>query len=139
MPSFCILVFVSKNCNDWCIPHQKKVMVPQSSSEKLHEYLLHFTVSYNQPVTQQNCSKSTSIIKVSTMKNMNDFHYKRKLSWVFCFLFVWIGNEGRHWQVHEKCIVCTALCQKSPLELEWCQTVKKKQPIALAAIELCLS
>ena len=50
-----------------------------------------------------------------------------------------MGHKEGHWQVHEECIVRTAVCQKAPLGPRLCQTVKKIKPIALAVITLRLS
>ena len=44
------------------------------------KYPLGFVVSYVQPVTQHYESKSTSVIKVATLKNADDFHYGGKPS-----------------------------------------------------------
>ena len=34
------------------------------------------------------------------------------------------------------CIVCNAVCQRAPVRLKQCLTVKKIKPVALAAVEL---
>ena len=65
----------------------KKEMVPHSPvinySLKM-KYPLCFVVSYVQPVTQQYESraarKAPLQIKIATMKNMDDFHFKGKAS-----------------------------------------------------------
>ena len=48
------------------------------------KYPLRLIVGYVQPVTQQyesrTCLKSTSAIKIATMKNMDDFRYEGKPS-----------------------------------------------------------
>jgi len=44
-------------------------------------------------------------------------------------------GEGGHWLVHEECIVCTVVCQKSRSNIEQ----QKIKPIVLAIIELRLS
>ena len=51
------------------------------------KYPLHFVVGYVQPISGhyttvriKNCSKSTSAIKIATMKNTDDFHFEGKPS-----------------------------------------------------------
>jgi len=43
----------------------------------------------------------------------------------------WYTKEGCG-----KCIACTVVWQKAPLELKWSWTVKKIKPVALAIVEL---
>ena len=51
-----------------------------------------------------------------------------------------MGHKGGHWQVHEECIVCTAVCQKAYVRLKRRRTMKNMiKPVALAIIELRLS
>jgi len=53
-----------------------------------------------------------------------------------------MGQQKEDTQVHEKCIVHTAVFQKTPLGLKRYRTVKHSEtikPVALAIIELCYS
>ena len=83
----------------------------------------------------KNCSKSTSAIKIATMKNTDNFHYEGKPSRATAksTLSAVSKDEWDTKEVHEKCIVCTAVCQKAPLGPKRRQTVKK------SVIELRLS
>ena len=42
----------------------------------------------------KNCSKSTSAIKIATMKNTDDFHYERKLSHATAKLTLFAVSKG---------------------------------------------
>ena len=46
-----------------------------------------------------------------------------------------MGHKGGYWQVHEECIVLTAVCQKVHVRLKQRQTVKKSslQPYLLSS------
>ena len=75
----------------------------------------HYTV-----VRIKNCSKSTSAIKVATMKNTDDFHYEGKPLRTTTKLtpFAVSQDEWDTKEVHEKFIVRTAVCQMAPLRLK---------------------
>ena len=75
----------------------------------------------------QNYSKSTSTIKVATMKSTDDFHYEGKLSHTTTKSTP-IAVSKDEWntkEVHEECIVHTAVCQKAHVRLKRRRTVKK--------------
>ena len=75
----------------------------------------------------KNCSKSSSAIKVATMKNTDYFHYEGKPSHATAKLtpFTVSQDKSDTKEVHEECIVHTAVCQKAHVRLKQCQTVKK--------------
>ena len=80
----------------------------------------------------KNCSKSTSAIKVATVKNMDNFHYKGKPSCVTAKstpFTVSKDHKGGHQYVHEECIVRTVVCAA-----EATSNSEKIKPAALAVI-----
>jgi len=75
------------------IPHHKVVMVPRASIISESEVSIRFFVYYFHPVTQQYESKSTSVIKVTTMKKYDgaarpSYHLKLKYPLSFCVSYV---------------------------------------------------
>jgi len=62
--------------------------------------------------------RNHSVIKVATMKNTDDFCYKKEtITWhhqidTFCCQQRWMEHKWGHWLVHEECIVHTAVCQR---------------------------
>jgi len=49
------------------------------------------------------------------------------------------GTQRRPLEVHEECIVCTAVWQNTPLGLKQCPTEKKINTVALAIVQLRVS
>ena len=90
----------------------------------------------------------SSAIKIATMKSVDNFHFERKQgkpsrartkSTPFPVnKDEWDTNEDTG-EIHEECIVRTAVCQKAPVGPKQHRTVKKIKPVTLAVIELRLS
>ena len=79
----------------------------------------------------KNCSKSTSAIKIATMKNTDDFHYEGKPSHATAKSILFAVSKDE-WDTKEdtgksmkNAFVHTAVCQKAPLGPKRHQTVKK--------------
>ena len=73
--------------------------------------------------------------KVATMKNTDNFLLRAKEAITcnhqinaFHCLQRWMEHKGGHWLVPVECIARTAVCQKAPLGLKQCRTVKKSSP-----------
>ena len=83
------------------ILHQKKEMAPhtaainyQLKSEVPHYASLSAMFNLLHTALQiKNCSKSTSAIKVATMKNMDDFRYERKPSFAIAKSTLFVVSE----------------------------------------------
>ena len=75
----------------------------------------------------------------SHFENTDDFCYKGKPSCATAkstpFAVWWMWHKWRHWQVHEKCIVHTAVCQKTHVWLK----IEQWKKIKHVAFKLCLS
>ena len=106
------------------ISHQKNFkMVPFSQATNYHlksevPIALHCQLCSTRYTALQikNCLKSTSTIKLATMNNTNGFHYKGKPSVTSTKLTHSAVSEDE-WDIkediHEECIVHTAVCQKA--------------------------
>ena len=88
----------------------------------------------------KNCSKSIFEIKVSSMKNTDNFHYEGKPSRAIAKLTPFAVSKDE-WDTKEdtgkstiKCTVRAAICQKARVT----SNSEKIKPVALAVIELCL-
>ena len=95
----------------------------------------------------KNCSKSTSVIKIATMKNTDNFCYEGKPSCATAKLTLFAVSKDE-WDTkedigksmkNEECIVHTAVCQMAPLGPKQRRTVKKIKSVALVVVKLCLS
>jgi len=80
--------------------------------------------AYVQPVTQQ-YESTTKLFKIfcNQSSHYDDFRYEWKPSRDYHKVDTfhgeqrWMWHQGRHWSVHEECIACIAVRQKSPLGL----------------------
>ena len=77
-------------------------------------YPLRFVVSYVQPVTIKNCSKSTTAIKVATINNTDDFHYEGKPSRATAKLTVFAVSKDE-WDTKQD----TSKSMKNALYILW--------------------
>jgi len=71
------------------------------------------------------CLKNTSVIKVATMKNTDNFSLRKEA--ITCNHQINAIHCQQRW-IPEECIGCTAVCQKAPLGLKRRRTVKKSIP-----------
>ena len=116
--------------------------MPQLSSEtKVSIALLcQLCLSRYRAVQVNNCSNSTSIIKVATMiriyrqfllsNRSHNVQLPNQLSTKMN------GTQRRTLISPEEYITRTAVCQKAPLLLKRRRTVTNKKPVALAVVEL---
>ena len=71
----------------------------------------------------RNCSKSISVIKVATTKNIDNFFYAKKAI-TYCHTY----HYRQKWMGPETGTSMKNVCQKAPLRLKQSQTVKKLSP-----------
>ena len=90
----------------------------------------------------KNSRRSTSAINPICMENMDDSCYKHREAILLPRIntLVVMVHKGGQSEVHDVCIVCTAVYQTTPVRLKRYQTMKKSSLyISLAVIELWFS
>ena len=108
-------------------------------------YPLRFIVSYVQPARIKNCSKSTSAIKIATMKNTDNFRYAKGSHHVLppnrhLSLSAKMNGTQRRTLVSPRrmhCMYCGM--PKGTSRAEVTSNSEKIKPVALAVIKLHLS
>ena len=113
----------------WCRMPQLYQLLSEKRS--IHYSLLWATVCSIRytAVRIKNCLKSTSAIKIATMKNMDDFRYKGKPSRATTISTLFVVSEDK-WDTKEDTgkSMKNAVCQKAPVGPKRHRTVKKSSP-----------